>query len=140
MMNNKIFLVYKDGNEYKVESVWATKVGEFYRIDNIPFFAKNIASGDIVSVENDEGQLYFDELIQASGNSVVRIVFFDEKNIPQVTKELEKMGCNWEGSHSSNLISVDIPKSVSYESVKSYLIKGRQDGLFDYQEACLGFK
>lgn len=139
-MKDKVLFVYQDEAEYKTESVWATKVGEYYKIDNIPFFAKNIAAGDIVSVENDEGQLYFDELIQASGNSVVRIVFFNENNIPQVTKELERMGCNWEGSHLTKLISVDIPKDISYEKLRSYLVKGRSSGLFDYQEACLGFK
>ncbi len=139
-MKDKVLLVYQDEAEYMIESVWATKIGDYYKIDNIPFFAKNIAPGDIVSVENDEGQLYFDELIQASGNSVVRIAFFDENNISKVTEELEKMGCNWEGSHLTKLISVDIPNEIAYEKVKNYLVLGRETGLFDYQEACLGYK
>lgn len=50
------------------------------------------------------------------------------------------MGCSWEGSHIKTLISVDIPLDISYNKVKAYLEKGKIEGLFDYQEACSGFK
>ncbi|QEC76288.1 DUF4265 domain-containing protein [Mucilaginibacter ginsenosidivorax] len=139
-MKDKVLLVYKDEENYQIESVWSTKVGNYYRIDNIPFFAKNIAPGDIVSIQDDDGQLFFDELIEASGNSVVRIIFFSENDITRVTKELEMLGCNWEGSHLNKLISIEIPKSIPYGIVKKYLEHGLKAGIFDYQEACLGFK
>ncbi len=139
-MNNKVLLVYADNDEYKIESVWATKIGDYYRIDNIPFFAKNIAPGDIIAVEEDEGQFYFDSLVEASGNSVIRIVLYNEKDIARITRELELMGCNWEGSHLSRLISVEIPKEIPYNKIKEYLERERLKNVFDYQEACLGFK
>ncbi|MFB9843318.1 DUF4265 domain-containing protein [Mucilaginibacter ginsenosidivorans] len=140
MMDKKVLLVYSDEGEFKTESVWATKIGDYYRIDNIPFFAKNIAPGDIISVENDDGELYFDSLIEPSGNSVVRLIFCDKNNIEATTKALEEMGCNWEGSHLSTLIAVEIPKTVPYQQVKLFLENGFNNGLYDYQEACLGFK
>jgi hypothetical protein len=139
-MNEKVLLVYQDVDEYKIESVWASKLGDYYRIENIPFFAKNIAFGDIVSVEDDNGALYFDSLIEASGHSVVRIIMFDENDFSDVTKSIEAMGCSWEGSHIKTLISVDIPPEISYNKVKAYLETDRSKGRFDYQEACLGFK
>ncbi|MBK6840597.1 MAG: DUF4265 domain-containing protein [Bacteroidetes bacterium] len=105
-----MLLVYDDEGTYKIESVWATKVGENYKIVNIPFFAKNLALGDIVSVEKDNGDLYFDTLIEPSGNSVVRLMIFDENNVESVGADLVKLGCGWEGSHIKNLITVNIPK------------------------------
>jgi hypothetical protein len=139
-MDNKVLLVYSDDGVFKTESVWATKIGDYYRIDNIPFFAKNIAPGDIVAVEEDGDELYFDSLIEASGNSVVRIVLYNEKDILRITKELELMSCNWEGSHLPKLISVEIPKGIPYDKVKEYFEKGSLENVFDYEEACLGFK
>jgi hypothetical protein len=139
-MNRKVLLVYNDDGEYKIESVWAAKIGDYYRINSIPFFAKNIAPGDIVTVEEeDDGGLFFDSLIQPSGNSVVRIVIYDENNIPIVTEQLEAFGCNWEGSHLEKLIAVEIPRDISFDKIKQYLEKGRSENMFDYQEACLGF-
>jgi hypothetical protein len=138
MSDSKILLTYKDDDgSYKVESVWATKEGDYYRINNIPFLATNIALNDVVSAEEDDGALYFDKLIEPSGHSAVQMVIFDEKEVMQIGKELEKLGCTWEGSHIKTLISIDIPKEISYTAVKQYLDKGEKDGRWSYKEACL---
>lgn len=141
MSDSKILLTYKDydGN-YQIESVWATKEGEYYRINNIPFFSPNIALNDLIKAELDEGALYFDKLIEASGHSVVQIVFLDETSHSSTEKELENMGCTWEGSHVRNLISVDIPPIVNYAKVKEYLDEREAAGILSYREACLAHK
>jgi hypothetical protein len=63
-----------------VESVWA-EAGEDaqeYKIDNVPFFSREATLGDIVKVRSDiDGHLWFDALLRPSGNSLIRIVFFD---------------------------------------------------------------
>jgi Domain of unknown function (DUF4265) len=141
MSDSKILLTYKDDDgSYKVESVWATKEGDYYRINNIPFLATNIALNDVVSAEEDDGALYFDKLIEPSGHSAVQMVIYDEKEVMQIGKELEQLGCTWEGSHIKTLISIDIPKEVSYTAVKQYLDKGEKDGRWSYKEACLAHK
>jgi len=54
-------------NSLKGRYTWgAEKYGNNYSILNIPFFASNIACGDTVKVENDDGALYFDGLIEES--------------------------------------------------------------------------
>lgn len=71
---NKVKFVYYDleGN-LAVESVWAAKEGNGYRIKNIPFFAPNIAYDDMISVEDDNGELFFDDIIiEESGNSTLQ--------------------------------------------------------------------
>ena len=40
-------------------------------------------------------------------------------------------------SHLDNLISIDVPKNLSYSIVKSYLDEGEIKGLWSYKEACL---
>ena len=65
----ELTLTYKhdqDDNEIFPEKVNAIKVGEFYKIIQVPAFAPNIAFGDIVKVEFDDGEFHFDELIEES--------------------------------------------------------------------------
>jgi len=138
MSDSKILLTYQDdqGN-YQVECVWATKEGAYYRINNIPFFASNIALDDVISAKQEDNALYFDVLVEASGHSTIQIIIFNEAEVINVGKELEKLGCTWEGSHIKNLLSVDIPKSVSYQVVKDFLDNGENEGKWSYKEACL---
>jgi hypothetical protein len=138
MKDSKILLTYKDdeGN-YKIESVWATKEGEFYRINNIPFFATNVALNDIVSVEKDGDALYFDKLIEPSGHNTIQMIIFEENEVMDIGRELEQFGCTWEGSHIKSLIAIDIPKEISYNLVKQFLERGERDGRWSYKEACL---
>ena len=134
----KINLVYHDleGN-IAIERIWAEKENEYYRVKNIPFFAPNIAFNDLICVENDEGELYFDSLIEPSGHSTVQIIFFKSEYCKQVTTALNGLKCDWEGSHVKEYISVDIPINTNYFEVKDYLNRQREDGILDYQEACL---
>jgi glutamate mutase epsilon subunit len=137
----KVNLVYKDfeGN-IQIERVWAEKNGENYRIVNVPFFASNIAYGDIVSVEDDNGMLYFDELIEPSGHSTIQMIVYDKRNVEEIGKQLVDLGCDWEGSHLEGYISVDVPVMVSYSPVKKYLEDGFLRKKWDYKEACLSHK
>ena len=145
MKHYKILFVYpKDENpeEYGVEGLWASKKGDYFKIDNIPFYVKNIAFGDVIKaeVDEDDNAIYFEELIYPSGNSVVRIIPTDKLDTNKIGRELENLGCDWEGLKSDNLMAVNVPKNISYQKIKKYLEKGRSEGLFDYEEACLGFK
>ena len=135
----KILLEYEDGDDMTLESVWATPVGEHYRIENIPFYATSVAYGDVVSVEDREGELFFDDLIEASGHSVIQIIFFDKKDVEQVTQDLVNLGCDWEGSHISTYIAVDVPSTVSYQTVRAYLDQRASEKVLGFKEACLGF-
>jgi len=123
------------------ESMWVSEAEGGYRVDNIPFYAKGIAYGDIIAVEEEDGAYYFEELVEASGHSTVRVVFFDLSIMDEVKKKLLEIGCDWEGMKPDMpLLAVDIPPSIDYSIVKEYLGSGRSAGLWDYQEACLGWK
>jgi hypothetical protein len=91
----------------------------------------------LVSVEYDNGELFFDSLIEASGHSTVQIVFFKPEYFGQVTKDLINLKCDWEGYNSNSYISVDVPKAVNYNEVRKYLDKKLTDKILDFKESCL---
>jgi hypothetical protein len=123
------------------ESVWVSEVEGGYVVDNIPFFARGIAWGDIITVEEDEGAYYFEDLVEASGHSTVQVIFFDLSAMDEAKDILVKMGCDWEGmKHDVPLLAVDVPPSIDYGVVKEYLENGKSAGSWDYREACLGWK
>lgn len=122
-----------------VESLWARKQDEGYAIDNIPFYAINVALGDIVRVRaRDDGALWFDCVVCSSGHSTIRLWFAREDDVAAVRSQLRAMGCPSELSELSRLVAVDIPRDVPYPEVKRYLDQGEANETFEYEEACFG--
>lgn len=137
----KIIFEYKDANDdYALESAWAEKTGNNYRLDNILFYAHGYSWGDIVETENRNGELFVTGLIEESGHSTIRIIFFSKESIPQTIDQLEKMGCHWEGSNIPTLISVDIAPEINYIPIRKFLEEGEEKDLWSYEEACLAHK
>jgi hypothetical protein len=141
--SEKIFFVQKINEaEFETESLWCTKVGDYYVIDNIPFIAKRVSLGDTIKAEydKDDKAYYFDDFIDVSGNSTVRIYFEDESIIEEVREQLKKYGCESEAFLARKLVAVNIPKAVNYKPVKDYLEKGEDNGLWTYEESCLAHR
>lgn len=140
-VNHKVKFVYHDlENNIEVESVWASKEDNYYRIKNIPFFAPNIAYDDLVSVEEDDGELFFDEIIEESGNSTVQVILFDEDKAEMIKNNVENLHCGWEGSHLKNYFSINVPKDVNYDPLRDFLQHFHTKGILDYKESCLAHK
>ncbi|TLX25715.1 DUF4265 domain-containing protein [Chryseobacterium indologenes] len=138
-MKNKVILTYYDleGNLAE-EALWIeTLENERYQIKNIPFFAPNIAYNDVIAVEEDEGCLYFDDILETSEHSTVQIVFFKEEAIGQTIKDIESLDCSWEGMHEQHIIAIDVPANVNYKKIRDYLDQQFEDKVLDYKEACL---
>lgn len=129
-------------NQYELESMWAIPISDGYEIDNIPFYTLGIALKDVVSAEKDlDGILIFKALIRPSGHSTVRLWFTKDKisEIEPIRNQLQKMGCASELSDLPRLIAVDIPPLVDYKNIWEIFDKGEKEGLFEYEEACIGF-
>lgn len=133
------FFYYHEGEQTeRIESMWASRAGANYKIENIPFYVMNFAFGDVVSVKEEDGELYVNELVEESGHSTIRMVFFDKTIIQQTRNELKSLNCDSEVSDKSHLIAVDVFPEVNYEKeIKPYLEKGTNSELWDYQEACI---
>jgi hypothetical protein len=125
--------------ENETETMWALKREDGYEIDNIPFYVKGLALGDVVSARAEaDGTLWFSELVRSSGHSTIQLWFSDEHDVQPIRDELKRMGCASEVSDLPRLVAVDVAPGVSYVQVKGFLDQSEHAGTFEYQEACLG--
>jgi len=135
-----VFFVQKvDEGVFETESIWCTKKGDNFIIDNIPFIAKRISLGDTIAAEfdDDDKQYYFDSFIEVSGNTTIRIFAYDEDSIVSTRKWLSEKECESEVLAERNIIAVNIPVEVIYTPIKAYLEDGEKAGKWTYEESCL---
>ena len=135
----ELILTYKHDpadTEIFTEKVDAEKVGEYYRLVHVPAFAPNIAYGDIVKVEFDEGEFHFDELIAESGFSVARIVMWKLESKDQIISVLNDFGCGVNTHLADNYIVLSIPPQLLYKSIRSFLLSEKSNGNIDFSD-CL---
>jgi hypothetical protein len=126
-------------SEDEIETMWAIKRDDGYEIDNIPFYVKELALGDVVDARPDaSGALWYSELIRPSGHSTIHLWFSREEDVESIREVLRQLGCASEVSDLPRLVAVDVPPDVSYEKIKAFLEQGEDAGRFEYQEACLG--
>src|SRR5882757_7842392 len=60
------------------EHLWAIPRGtQRYELDNIPFFVKGVACGDVVSAQSEDQGLVFDRVLLRGGHSTVRVIMYD---------------------------------------------------------------
>ena len=128
-----------------VERIWTRPLGDGeYEVDNIPFFVRGLACGDVVTAQidddSDEDNLYFDETVRYSGHSTFRIVMFDVDRTDEVRAKLLGFGCATETCNIDGLIAVDLPKGVAPRPVVTYLAAGEEQGTWSYEEACIAYE
>ncbi|KYF77574.1 hypothetical protein BE20_04920 [Sorangium cellulosum] len=122
-----------------VESVWAqptTRASEFV-LDNLPFFAREATLGDTVLVREEDGHLWFEQVVHRSRNSLVRVVFFDRACVERVNNQLVALGCSTEYIKAHNLLAASIPENVNLRDVQDYLQAEASEGAIDYEEPIL---
>ncbi len=119
------------------EGIWTVPTQKGYQIANIPFYVRGIALDDIISVHEDEdGTLCFQELLEESGHSTVRIFFHNTDEMEPTRALLKSMGCNSEKANEV-LITVDVPPEAPYAGVNRILEERVQAGTLEYEEGCL---
>ena len=137
-----VALVYLEETEpaYQIEMVDTVRVEDGYRVTTIPFFAKHLALNDIISVENDEGVHYFEDILVKSGHSVIRVVFTSEQLLNEATSALKQLGAIAFRYADSILVAFDVPATANYLPIQEYLSEGQTQNKWEYEEACLGWK
>jgi hypothetical protein len=111
------------GPDGEIETPWAERVGDFFRLDNLPWFAYGVSDDDIVEAAptEDEGVFDFIRVHTPSGNRLVRIIFDDPEMGLPVLAHLARMGCHYEG-YNKAFVAVSIPATVSFDDVCSFLV------------------
>jgi hypothetical protein len=125
-----------------VETMWAEVVNAahgYYKIDNIPFYVPNIATGDIVWAEykDVEGMLTYRKTVECSGNSTLHVIIMnDEYEINSIRAIFENMGCESE-KFNDKYFAMEVPAGIDYAPLKGKLDELRNNNVIDYAEACL---
>lgn len=136
-----VFRLSPDSDGYPpmdTESVWAQEADDgTYVLDNIPFFATEATLGDRVRATEESGELFYTSTAEESGNSLLRVVLFDDYDSSELRSQLKNMGCSSEQSHIPSLISVNIPRCVAIDEVRGILQIGSEQGFLDYEEPIL---
>jgi hypothetical protein len=136
-----MFRLQKDADGYppdEWESLWAYEVESgLYSIDNVPFFARGVSWGDVVSVERHGDELHFKEVVRPSRHSVIRVIVYDTSKVGEMHDKLKKMKCDTEQSHLPSLLTVDCPPTSDLRKIRAFLKKGEADGRWTYEEASI---
>ena len=123
-----------------MESIWAEVTEEGYlKINNIPFYSKEISLGDIVSgIQTEENYLLYDKTIIHSKNSTLRIVFFNEnqKFKDKILTKLIDLGCESE-AFNANFHAINIPIQVDIEEIYNFFDEFVETNDLDYDTGYL---
>ena len=106
----------------EIETPWAEPVGEYFRLDNLPWFAYGVSDDDIVEATPTEsiGVYEFVRVRAPSGNRLIRIFFSEPDDSQLILERLIEFGCHYEGLNAK-LVAVSVPASIDLDSVCNYL-------------------
>lgn len=132
--------IEKDRDDYpssvEIESLWGIARHEGIEIDNIPFYARGIALGDIVQVrEESDGGLEFVRVLRRGGHSTYRVLLLDKRaDEPLRTmEEMNSLGLSVEQDLDC-LLAVDVPPDVPVEEIENLFRQGIHSGRWEVEE------
>ena len=135
-----LILTYKNNREdvdFFEEIVYAVRVDTYYQVINVPAFAPNLAFGDIVDIEVDNGKFYFHHLIKESGHTTLHVVIFDLLFKPELIDRLEEFGCGINDHIADNYLVLDIDPETNYPPIYTYLFAQEATERISFRESCL---
>jgi hypothetical protein len=118
------------------EGLWATpdRAGR-YRIENTPWFAPNLATGDVVEAVEHEGARWVMRKAHWSGRLTVRVTAGDPGAVLDAFADLRVRGES--AAPAYRLAALDIPPDADLRTIVGRLRAGRSEGIWDYEEACV---
>lgn len=123
------------------EAIWALNLGRGrYKVDNVPFFAKNLSFGDIVQTESADHEMpYVSAVLERSGHSTYRVIVNANLNEKQHGEYHELLAAlkhlrvsieaGWE-----HFFAIDVPIGVPVQAVYEVLELGVEYDIWDFEE------
>lgn len=127
----------------RTERLWAVRTGEDRaRLDNIPFFVRGYALGDVVTfAEDEEGVLWAKEAVEYSDNCTVRIIPAEDGHRDEVRQAVldafAPLGVEGEGLGAFGLVALNVPPEADVPAVKGLVTGGAAEGRWHYEEGCV---
>jgi hypothetical protein len=125
------------------EGLWAKPLGDdTYRVDNTPWFARNVAADDIVEARaGSDGVLWAISKIEWSGRLTIRVLVARDGpldgDMAAVIESFRPLGVTGEGMGQYRLVALDIPPDTDLAAVKALLDAGVADGRWHFEEGCI---
>jgi hypothetical protein len=102
-------------------------------VQSVPFYLKEVAYGDTIRIKNNPaGYREFDSVERRGGCSVYRLLLHDISRLDEVQEKLLDFGVFLERDDS--LIAIAAPPDVDSDALVSYIIEGKQSGLWGSQD------
>jgi hypothetical protein len=127
------------------EGIWAVRLPErdHVRLDNVPWFAVNVADGDVFRVRtDDDGVLRAVEQVSWSGNCTIRVTPYKDGplagDLQRVLDVFIPLGVGSEGAAQYRIVALSVPPDVDLGAVKRTLKDGEASGWWAYEEGCIG--
>jgi hypothetical protein len=123
------------------ERVWAFHLGgDHYRIDNAPWFVRDLAVGDVVRAEapDADSNPVFVELVQRSEHNTIRLICFRsgplQGDLARALEPFTALGVYGEGVSQYGMLALDVEPTAPLPAIVSTLRRGVADGSWEYEE------
>jgi hypothetical protein len=113
------------------------------RLLSAPWAALNAAKADVYRVQTeDDGELWAQEKIQASGFCALRLILTDDSPLGTLNAGVEALlekfsALGVTGSGMFGLAVIDLPPDCDLTVVRDLLDTGQRDGWWDFEELCV---
>lgn len=123
------------------ERLWAFDLGNgLYRVNNVPWFVRNLAVDDVVSAVATSVGTYpeFREVVEPSAHVTVRLVVFRRGplngELQPVSDVFGRLGAYAEGAEQYGIVALDIPPEAPLRQIQDRLLLGEADGSWEREE------
>jgi hypothetical protein len=126
-----------------VESLWAVDLGDrTVRLDNTPWFARGVASQDIIRVHPDEdGVLWAGETVQPSQNCTIRLIVLKDGGsaaaLQSVLELFHRLGTTGEGIEQFRMVALEVPPQADLPKIRELLEHGATKEWWHWEEGCI---
>ena len=120
-----------------VETLWAEKTADGYRLLNSPWYAKGLSYLDVVEASPDsDGLLQLSRKVGTSGHSTYRLLIEGDTDWEEHWDELQSLGCTFEESHQNyfRLLAVDVPPECDIHAAYALMEAGERAGAWQFEE------
>ena len=125
------------------ERLWAEPLGDDkFRIDNTPWFVRNLATEDVVrALAGSGGVLWAVERVQWSGRLTIRVIPRRDGPLAAdreaVLDAFNPYGVSAEGVEQYGMVALDVPPDSDLRAIKTLLKAGEGDGRWHFEEGCI---
>lgn len=126
-------------HNYETETLWATKHGRHFRIENIPALAKRLSYHDVVDAKPLRGGLYeMVKVVKQGKHSTYRVRYSigDPGNTQEMLARIEGFGALIEkGKFCGYMVAaINVPPRKNIDAIWSVIEEGENSGTWEVEE------